>query len=148
MIIQSGIYSVKSLSHITLPGPVRAVPGLFTGCFEQKSYIHSRGPHGPRAAPYEFRLPVRGPLSFNACIISLRARTGLDTSNSPWKPVWEPYGARTAKYDARARFLPILVVSIPLRVRNSFGHRTGPVGCPYGHHTGYPWSHANYSTKP
>ena len=49
------------LSHITLPGPVRAVPGLFTGCFEQKSYVHSRGPHGPRAAPYEFYLPVRGP---------------------------------------------------------------------------------------
>ena len=49
------------LSHITLPGPVRTVPGLFTGCFEQKSYVHSRGPHGPRAAPYEFCLPVRGP---------------------------------------------------------------------------------------
>ena len=41
--------------------PVWAVPGLFTGCFEQKSYVHSRGPHGPRAAPYEFCLPVRGP---------------------------------------------------------------------------------------
>ena len=36
-------------------------PGPRTGCFEQKSYVHSRGPHGPRAAPYEFCLPVRGP---------------------------------------------------------------------------------------
>ena len=39
----------------------RAPYRLFPGCFEQKSYVHSRGPHGPRAAPYEFCLPVRGP---------------------------------------------------------------------------------------
>ena len=37
----------------------RAPYGLFPGCFAQKSYIHSRGPHGPRAAPYTFCLPVR-----------------------------------------------------------------------------------------
>ena len=31
-------------------------------CFEQKSYVHSRGPHGPpRRRRYEFCLPVRGP---------------------------------------------------------------------------------------
>ena len=40
--------------------PYGLFPG-FPGCFGQKSYVHSRGPHGPRAAPYEFSLPVRGP---------------------------------------------------------------------------------------
>ena len=39
----------------------RAPYGMFPGCFEQKSYVHSRGPHGPRPAPYEFCFPVRGP---------------------------------------------------------------------------------------
>ena len=59
----------------------------------------------------------------------------------------EPYGPRTAKYDARAGFLPILVVSSPLRVRKGAvrhpcGSRTGPVGYekhwrfPYGARTG------------
>ena len=31
------------------------------------------GPYEPSAAPYEFHLPIQGPQSFNACIISLRA---------------------------------------------------------------------------
>ena len=39
----------------------RAPDGLFSGCFEQKSRGHSRGPHGSRAAPPEFCLPARGP---------------------------------------------------------------------------------------
>ena len=46
---------------------------------------------------------------------------GLGIVNSPWTapagPIRGLYGPRTAKYDARARVLPILVVSIPLRVR-------------------------------
>ena len=102
------------------------------------------------------------------------ARTGLEIVNSPWTafagPVRGPYGQRTTKYDARAGVLPILVVSIPLRVRmaavrHPCGSRTGPVRvpydmknikdframpvrCPYGPRTGYSWSPENYSTKP
>ena len=110
----------------------RAPYGLFPGCFEQKSYVHSRGPHGPRAAPYEFCLPVRGPQSFNACIISLRAPYGFIDCK---QPVNSPCGARTVKYDARAGVLSILIVSIPLRVRKAAvrhpcGSRTGPVRDP------------------
>ena len=46
-----------------------------------------------------------------------------------------PYGHRTAKYDAHAGFLPILVVLIPLRVRKGpvwhpCGSRTGPARVP------------------
>ena len=122
----------------------RAVPGLFTGCFEQKSYVHSRGPHGSRTAPNEFCLPVRGPLSFNACIISLRVPYGFRDFK---QPVNSPCGPRTAKYDARAGFLPIRVVSIPLcirkgAVRHPCGPRTGLAGYekhwrfPYGARTG------------
>ena len=50
-----------SLYNASVTSHSRAPYGLFPGCFEQKSYVHSRGPHGPRAAPYEFGLPVRGP---------------------------------------------------------------------------------------
>ena len=64
---------------------------------------------------------------------------GLDIVNSLWTapagPVRGPYGSCTAKYDARAGVLPILVVSIPLRVRKTAvwhpcGSRTGPVRVP------------------
>ena len=47
--------------HASVTSYCRAPYGLFPGCFAQKSYVHSRGPHGPRAAPYEFCLPVRCP---------------------------------------------------------------------------------------
>ena len=54
------------------------------GCFEQKSYIHSRGPVLALCNAIQ-SLPVRtGPVTFNSCIISLRARTGLQISNSLW----------------------------------------------------------------
>ena len=68
-IIRCGLGSTNAscLSHITPPGPVRAVPGLFPGCFEQKSYVQSRGPHLPRAAPYEFASP------YGACRVSMHA---------------------------------------------------------------------------
>ena len=42
-------------SGITLP----SLYGLFPGSFEQKSYVHSLGPCGTRAAPYEFCFPYR-----------------------------------------------------------------------------------------
>ena len=127
-------------SHITLPGPVRAAPGLFPGCFEQKSYVHSRGTYGLRAAPYEFCLPVRGPYSFDACIMSVRIpygfRYGKQTVNSPCGDRKGPYGSLTAIYDDRVWFLQILVVTIPLRVRKSVirspcKSRTRPVRVAY-----------------
>ena len=46
---------------IIIPGPIRTVHGLFTGCFQQKSYVHSRGLYGPPAELSEFCLPVRSP---------------------------------------------------------------------------------------
>ena len=52
---------------------VRAVPRLFMGCFEQKSYIHSGGPVRALCNAIQ-SLPVRtGLVSFNSCIISLWA---------------------------------------------------------------------------
>ena len=63
----------------------------------------------------------------------------FDILNSPWTAragtVSGPYGPHTAKYDARAGFLSILAVSIPLRVRKDVvrrpcGSRTGPVWVP------------------
>ena len=124
--------------------------------------------HGPRAAPYDCCLPVRGPYSFNACIISLRVPYGFRYRK---QPVNSPCGyrkgpARPHTYDARAGFLQILVVSIPLRARNGAARypcrsRTGTVGYgnirdfgagpgrhPHGHRTGSMWSPVNYSTKP
>ena len=122
------LHTLMPQSHHT-PGSrsSRAVHGLF----EQKSYVHSRGPHGPRAAPYEFCLPVRGLQNFNVCIIILRAPYGFW---DPKQPLNSPCGDRKgpvrapyiqAKYDARAGFLSILVVLIPLRVRK------GPARAPY-----------------
>ena len=68
--------AVRGLFAISKPVRARKLmpqshhtPGLFPGWFIQKSYVYSRGPHGPRAAPNEFCLPVRGPYSF--IIISL-----------------------------------------------------------------------------
>ena len=64
---------------------------------------------------------------------------GLDIVNSPWTAyagtVRGPYAPRTAKYDIRAGFLPIMVGSITLRVCKSAvqhpcGSRTGPVRVP------------------
>ena len=64
---------------------------------------------------------------------------GLEIVNSPWTapagPVRGPYGPRTAKCDPRAGVLPILVVSIPLRlrkaaVRHPCGSQTVPVRVP------------------
>ena len=51
------------------------------------------------------------------------------------QPLRDPQGARTAKYDSRAGVLPILVASIPLRVRkvavrHPCGSRSGPVRVP------------------
>ena len=65
------------------PGPRTGCSRTLPGCFEQKSYVHSRGPHGPLASPYEFCLPVWGPWSFNACIISLRAPYGFKYHKQP-----------------------------------------------------------------
>ena len=48
----------SSMAYAPVTSHSRAPNGLFPGCFELKSYVHSRGPHGSRAAPYEFCLPV------------------------------------------------------------------------------------------
>ena len=62
---------------------------------------------------------------------------GLDIVNSPWTAcaatVRDLYGPRMATYDARAGFLQIPVVSIPLTirkdaVRHPCSSRTGPIG--------------------
>ena len=51
------------------------------------------------------------------------------------QPVRGPCGPRAAEYDARAGFLPIMIMSIPLRVRKGAvrhpgGSRTGPARVP------------------
>ena len=59
--VTEALYWLMTQSHHTPGPPVRAFHGLFLGCFEQKSYVHSQGPHWLRAAPYEFCLSIRGP---------------------------------------------------------------------------------------
>ena len=101
---------------------------MFLGCFEQKSYVHSRDPYGFRAAPYEFCLPVQGSESFNACMISLRALYGFRDHKQPMNnPCGDRTGSVRAPYatcDARAGLLQILVVSIPLRAQTYTSHET------------------------
>ena len=116
-------------------------------------------PYGPRAAPYEFCLPVRDPWSFNACIISLRAPYGLrnfeQTMNSPCGDRAGPVRQNTTPVWDFCQFWLCLFPCVP--VRQLCGSRTGPVGYekhwrfPNGtrtHRTMYPWSHTHYSTKP
>ena len=113
------------LSHITLPGPVRAVPGLFSGFFKQKSYVHSRGPLWPRAAPYEFCLPIRGPWVLR--IIQPNHKFA-DVSNRTGPVAWCDHGNSTD-----VKFLRALHSAVRARNRTSDKNRTGPVvGCGRG----------------
>ena len=124
---------VMTQSHHT-PGPctgcLRAVHGLFLTKIVRPITGSERAPCGAvRILP-----PRTGPVDCNACIISLRAPYGFRYYKQPVRgPVRGPYGPRTAKYDARVGFLPIMVVSIPLRVskgavRHPCGSRTDPYG--------------------
>ena len=96
-----------------------------TGCSQAVLNKNRMSTHG--AAPYEFCLPVRGPLCMHYKL------TGPYGFRDGKQPVRAPHGSGAAKYDARAGFLPILVVSVPLRVhkgalRHPCRSRTGPVG--------------------
>ena len=53
------IKSIFMMVNASVTSHSRARCGLFPSCFEQKSHVHSRGPYGPRATPYEFCIPVR-----------------------------------------------------------------------------------------
>ena len=117
--------------------------GLFTGCFEQKSYVHSRGPHGPHAAPYEFCLPVRGLQNFNGCIISLRVPYGFwdpkQPLNSPCGDRKGPCGPHTAKPNTTPvrDFCQFWLNQFPyVSARVPHGPRTSPVG--YEKHWRFP----------
>ena len=55
---------LSQVSNAPVTSHPRAPYGLFMGCFEQKSYVHSRGPYGTRAVPYEDCLLVWGPYRF------------------------------------------------------------------------------------
>ena len=109
--------------------------GLFSSCFEQKSYVHSRGPHGARAAPYECCLPARGPLSFNACIISLRAPYGFRYCKQPVNrartgPVKGPYGQIRRPCGIVCQ---LWLCQFPyLSVRAPYGTLAGHARAPYG----------------
>ena len=61
--------------------PYGMFSGLFPGWFEQKLYVHSWGPHRPRAPPYKFCPPPPPPV--NACIISLWAPYGFWDCKQP-----------------------------------------------------------------
>ena len=130
--------------------------------------------HGARTGPVQRRTNFTSPCTARRFLmLALQVngpRTGLDIVNSPCGDHKGPIRARAVKHDAPAGFLPIMLVSIPLGVRkgavrhpcgscmgperapvgyeNIEGSHAGPVRCSYRHHTGYPWSPANYSTKP
>ena len=135
----AGYKSLMPQSHHT-PGPrtgcSRAVHRLFWTKIVRPLTGPARAPCGAVRI-----LPSRtGPVEFSCMHYKFTGPgTGLEILNSPWTAragiVRGPYGPRTAKYDARAGFLPILVVSIPLRVRKDTvrhpcGSRTGPVRVP------------------
>ena len=110
----------------------------------QNSYGAARGPCGPREWTYDFcsKQPGNSPYGARECDVTeaLPAPYGFweckQPMNSPFRDRKGPYGPRTAKYDARAGFLPIVVVLTPLRarkgaVRHPCGSRTGPVRVPW-----------------
>ena len=96
---------------------------LLPGCFEQKSYVHSWGPHGPRAAPYELCLPVRGPRV-------LMHPTGFDNLNCPWTARAGPVRPNTTPVRV---FCQLWLYQFPyVIVRLSYGAFAGPARAPYG----------------
>ena len=136
------------LCHITLQAIIWTNDGiLWIGAVLNKNRTST---HGPRTAPYEFCLPVRGPWSFNACIISLRAPYGFwdpkQPLNSPKQPfnslcVRGPYGQIRRPCGIFVNFVCINSLTCPqgsrmapLRVLH--GPRMGPVG--YEKHWRFP----------
>ena len=127
------------LSHITLPGPVWAVPGLFPSCFEPKTYVHSRGPHGPRARRTNFASPYGARRVLMHALLAYGPRTGLEIVRSPWTaragtvrgppnttPVWD--------------FCPFWVCQFPyVSVRAPYGTLAGHARAPYGARHGRIW---------
>ena len=138
-------------SHITLQGPVRAVPGLFWTEIVSPLAGPVRTPCGAvRILP-----PRTVPQSFNACIISLRAPYGLMPQSHPTTgPVrfLSParFLARKTEWSARRNFTSVLFswshqatgsVRLGTAVHLWFGRmirRTPwvPLAAPYGHRTG------------
>ena len=132
------------------PGPVRAVPRLFW----TKIVRPLRGPAQAPCVAVRILPPRTGPVEFYCMHYKLTDPYGFWDCE---QPVRGPYGPRTTKYDARTGFLPIMVVSIPLRVRKGAvrhpcGSRTGPYGSrriwkilkipvrgPYDARTGIAW---------
>ena len=81
----------------------------------------------------------------------LTARAG--TVRGPYGQIWHPCGIFANCGCVNSLTCPWGRRTAPLRVKH--GPRTGiwkslkiPARGPYGHRTGYPWSPANYSTKP
>ena len=100
-------------------------PGSRTGCSRAVLNKNRTSTHGARTGPVWRRTNFASPYGARRFLMhALQAygpRTGFDIVTSPWTAregtVRGPCRPRTAKYDDRARFLPIVVVSIPLRVR-------------------------------
>ena len=122
--------AVMPQSHDT-PGPRTgfswAVQGLFWTKIVRPLMGTTRAPCGAvRILP-----PHTGPGGvLMHALLAYGPRTGLWDHKQPMRG---PYRPRTAKYDARAGFLEILVVSIPLGVRKGAVRHpcvshTGPVG--------------------
>ena len=163
-----------AMSNASFTSHSRTPYGLFTGCSRAVLNKNRTSTRGSRAAPYEFCLLVRGPYSFNVCLISLRAPYGFRYHKQPVNnpcgdgtgPVRVPYGHRRRPCGIFANSgcaIPLRVrkgavrhscvsrtgpARVPLDMKNIEDSRAGPVRCPCGHRTGYPWSPANYSTKP
>ena len=107
------------------------------------NYLQNRNrtsTHGARASPVRRRTnfaPRTGTALFKCMHYRLTCPYGFIHRKRPVNsPYWDRKGsvrAPTATYDARAGFLQILVVSIPIRVRKSAirhpcGYRMGPYG--------------------
>ena len=109
-------------------------PGPRTGCSRAVLYNNRTSTHGARAAPYEFCLPVRGPWSFNACIITLRAPYGFRYCK---QPVNSPCGARVGSVWPTTTpvrdFCQFWFCQLPyVSVRAPYGTLAGHARAPYG----------------
>ena len=142
-------------------------PGPRTGCSRAVLNKDGTSTHGAHTGPVRRRTNFASPYGARRVLIhALKAhglRTGFAIVNSPWTVRKGPVRSNmTSIRDFDQLWLcqfPCVSVrapygtlagpaQVPYDMKNIEDSRAGPVRCPYGHRTGYPWSPANYSTKP
>ena len=162
------IYYASVTSHS------RAPYGLFPGYSRAVLNKNRTSTHGAHTGPVRRRTNFASPHGARRvlmhALLAYGPRTGLEIVSSPWTaragtvrgppnttPVWDfcpfwvcqfPYVSIRAPYGTLAGHARAPYGARHGRIcENIEDSRAGPVRCPYGHRTGYPWCLANYSTK-